>query len=183
MLRSPLSKVMGSDTTLWLGSSVTTGRGSEVEEDEDDWDSSRGCRILGIMYEDDIDVAAYCARADVDEDLVRAATRRLAEASSVAILEDLGIQMAPHSTLNSWLEKLIYLVTGNFAKQGGMNLHSSITPISTTVAATTTGATQFSLIDAKTKAIVINFPHNPTGEVLDKDTLKEISRVNCSSQN
>ena len=78
----------------------------------------------------DVDVAAYCAKADVDEDLVRAATRRLAEASSVAILEDLGIQMAPHSTLNSWLEKLIYLVTGNFAKQGGMNLHTAITAIS-----------------------------------------------------
>ena len=38
--------------------------------------------------------------------------------------------MAPHSTLNSWLEKLIYLVTGNFAKQGGMNLHTAITAIS-----------------------------------------------------
>lgn len=78
----------------------------------------------------DLDVRAYCAKADVDEDLVRAATRRLAEASSVAILEDLGIQMAPHSTLNSWLEKLLYLLTGNFAKQGGVNLHSAITPIS-----------------------------------------------------
>ncbi len=31
------------------------------EEDEDDWDSSRGCRIMGIMYEDDVDVAAYAA--------------------------------------------------------------------------------------------------------------------------
>lgn len=77
-----------------------------------------------------VDVASYCVAADVDEDLVRAATRRLAAASSVAILEDLGIQMAPHSTLNSWLEKLIYLVTGNFAKQGGMNLHTSLAAIS-----------------------------------------------------
>ena len=104
-----------------------------VQEDllDDAWlaDHANGVDEFKALVAD-IDVAGYCARADVDEDLVRAATRRLAEASSVAILEDLGIQMAPHSTLNSWLEKLIYLVTGNFAKQGGMNLHSSITPIS-----------------------------------------------------
>ena len=31
------------------------------------------------------------------------------------------MQQAPHSTLNSWLEKLLYIVTGNFAKPGGMN--------------------------------------------------------------
>ena len=40
-------------------------------------------------------------------------------ASSVSILEDLGIQQAPHSTLNSYLEKLLFLLTGNFGKPGG----------------------------------------------------------------
>ena len=38
---------------------------------------------------------------------------------SVSIFEDLGIQQAPHSTLNSYLEKLLYLLTGNFARPGG----------------------------------------------------------------
>ncbi len=71
-----------------------------------------------------VDIGAYCERADVDEDLVRAATRRIGQAGSVSVLEDLGIQMAPHSTLNSWLEKLLYLLTGNFAKKGGVNIHS-----------------------------------------------------------
>jgi anaerobic selenocysteine-containing dehydrogenase len=42
----------------------------------------------------------------------------------VSIYEDLGIQMAPHSTLNSYLEKLVVLLTGNFGIPGGMNLHS-----------------------------------------------------------
>ena len=41
---------------------------------------------------------------------------RIARAESVSILEDLGIQQAPHSTLNSYLEKLLYLLTGNFAQ-------------------------------------------------------------------
>ena len=57
---------------------------------------------------------------------MRTVARRLADASSVSILEDLGIQQAPHSTLNSYLEKLIVLLTGNFGKPGGVNLHTGI---------------------------------------------------------
>ena len=73
-----------------------------------------------------IPVADYCRRAGVEESLVRAVARRLAGAASVSILEDLGIQQAPHSTLNSYLEKLLFLLTGNFGKPGGMNLHTGI---------------------------------------------------------
>jgi anaerobic selenocysteine-containing dehydrogenase len=71
-----------------------------------------------------INVAEYCRRAGVDEELLRSATRRIASAKSVSIFEDLGIQQAPNSTLNSYLEKLLYLLTGNFAKQGAMNIHT-----------------------------------------------------------
>jgi len=71
-----------------------------------------------------VDIAASCARAGVDEALVRAAARRIAAAESVSMFEDLGIQQAPHSTLNSYLEKLVYLLTGNWAKQGAMNIHT-----------------------------------------------------------
>jgi anaerobic selenocysteine-containing dehydrogenase len=73
----------------------------------------------------EVPVADYCARCGVAEETVRAVARRIARAQSVSILEDLGIQMAPHSTLNSYLEKLIFVLTGNFAKPGAMNLHSS----------------------------------------------------------
>lgn len=73
-----------------------------------------------------IDVADYAARAGLAESQVREVARRIARASSVAMIEDLGIQQAPHSTLSSYLEKLIYLFTGNFGKRGGMNLHSSL---------------------------------------------------------
>ena len=58
-----------------------------------------------------IDVADYCARSGVAEELVRTVARRIAAAQSVSIYEDLGIQQAPHSTLNSYLEKLVYLLT------------------------------------------------------------------------
>ncbi len=72
----------------------------------------------------EVPIAEYCARAGVEESMVREVARRIGRAASVSILEDLGIQQAPHSTLSSYLEKLVYLVTGNFAKPGGTNLHT-----------------------------------------------------------
>ena len=71
-----------------------------------------------------VDVAAYCERAGVPEADVRRAVEIIGGARSVSVLEDLGIQQAPHSTLCSWLEKLLYLLTGNLGKRGGMNIHS-----------------------------------------------------------
>lgn len=67
-----------------------------------------------------IDVDRYATNCGVDPDLMRRAARRIGTASSVAIFEDLGIQMAPHSTLNSYVEKLLWVLTGNFAKEGAM---------------------------------------------------------------
>ncbi len=72
-----------------------------------------------------IDVDAWSAIAGLDPELVRTVARRIGNAASVSIFEDLGIQQAPHSTLNSYLEKLLFLVTGNFGVQGGMNLHTA----------------------------------------------------------
>ena len=69
-----------------------------------------------------VPVADYCERAGVSEELVREAARLIGTADSVAVLEDLGIEMAPHSTLNSYLEKLLYALTGNFGQAGTMNL-------------------------------------------------------------
>ncbi len=63
-------------------------------------------------------VADYAAVCGVDEELLRATARRIAAASSVAVFEDLGVQMNRHSTLTSYLEKLVWLLTGNFGKPG-----------------------------------------------------------------
>ena len=76
-----------------------------------------------------IDIAEYCAIAGVDEDLVRRATRRIAAAASVAVFEDLGVQMNRHSTLVSYLEKLVWTLTGNFANPGGQYIPSTMVPL------------------------------------------------------
>jgi formate dehydrogenase len=77
----------------------------------------------------DVPVASYAERCGVEAELIRAAARRLAGALSVSVFEDLGIQQAPHSVLSSYLNKLLWLLTGNYAKPGAMHMHSSIVPL------------------------------------------------------
>jgi anaerobic selenocysteine-containing dehydrogenase len=73
-----------------------------------------------------IDVERYAGIAGVHPDLLRTAARRIAGASSVAVFEDLGVQMSLHSTLVSYLEKLVWLLTGNFAIPGAQYVPSTI---------------------------------------------------------
>jgi anaerobic selenocysteine-containing dehydrogenase len=73
-----------------------------------------------------VDVEAYAAICDLDPDLVRRTARRIASASSVAVFEDLGVQMNLHSTLCSYLDKLLWLLTGNFANPGGQYVPTSV---------------------------------------------------------
>jgi anaerobic selenocysteine-containing dehydrogenase len=77
----------------------------------------------------DIPIAEHCQISAVSEDLVREAARRIGAAKGVAIFEDLGIQMNRHSTLNSYLNKMLWVLTGNFAKRGAQYVPASIVPI------------------------------------------------------
>jgi anaerobic selenocysteine-containing dehydrogenase len=77
----------------------------------------------------DVPVDDFATRCGVDRELLRAAARRIASAESVAVFEDLGIQQAPNSTLCSYLNKLLWILVGSFAKRGGQHLHSSFGPL------------------------------------------------------
>ena len=77
----------------------------------------------------EIPVADYCQVSGVDEGLVREAARRIGKAESVAIFEDLGIQMNRFSTLNSYLNKLLWVLTGNFAKKGAQYVPTSLVSV------------------------------------------------------
>ncbi len=76
-----------------------------------------------------VDVADYSSRCGVDEDLIRATARRIGQAESVSVLEDLGIEMAPNSTLVSYLQKLIWILVGSFGRPGAMTTHTSMVPL------------------------------------------------------
>lgn len=73
-----------------------------------------------------VDISAYAEICDVDEDLIRQVARRIASASSVAVYEDLGVQMGLNSTLVSYLDSLLWVLTGNFANPGGQYVPTSI---------------------------------------------------------
>lgn len=77
----------------------------------------------------EVPIEDYIARADVPIDEVKKVARGFARAHSACVRIDLGIQHTLHTTLNGYLEKLLYLVTGNFGRRGGNNLHASLVPI------------------------------------------------------
>ncbi|WP_320819074.1 molybdopterin-dependent oxidoreductase [Thalassolituus sp.] len=76
-----------------------------------------------------IPIEEYIAIADLDLKEVESVATGFAKAKRGCIRIDLGIQHSLHTTLNSYLEKLLYLVTGNFGKPGTNNLHTMMLPI------------------------------------------------------
>jgi formate dehydrogenase len=84
--------------------------------------------ILAVLNE--VPVGEYSGRAGLNEQMVREVARRIARASSVSVYEDLGIEQSLHSTLNSYLEKLLFVLTGNIGKAGAMNANPSLVGLS-----------------------------------------------------
>ncbi len=76
-----------------------------------------------------IDTAAALEACGVSLEEVQTTARRIAAAESVSIFEDLGVQMNRHSTLVSYLQRLIWMLTGNFAKTGAHNITTSLVPL------------------------------------------------------
>jgi len=83
-----------------------------------------------------INVAQYAKICGVDESLLRSAARRIASAKSVSMIEDLGVQMSLHSTLNSYLNRLVWLLTGNYAKKGANNAFAPLLNLSNSTRST-----------------------------------------------
>jgi anaerobic selenocysteine-containing dehydrogenase len=76
-----------------------------------------------------VPVAEYVRRTELAAADVERVARGFATASTACVRVDLGIQHTLHTTLNGYLEKLLYLVTGNFGKRGGNNLHTFLLPL------------------------------------------------------
>lgn len=76
-------------------------------------------------------IADLATRSGIDEATIRDVARRIAAASSVAILEDLGIQMAPNSTLVSYLQRVVWVLVGSYGIPGSANAHVSLVPLFT----------------------------------------------------
>lgn len=77
----------------------------------------------------EVPIAEYAARADIPLETVEQVARGFATAKTACVRVDLGVQHTLNTTLNGYLEKLLYLVTGNFGIKGGNNLHSTLIPV------------------------------------------------------
>jgi anaerobic selenocysteine-containing dehydrogenase len=78
---------------------------------------------------DAISVEDYADKAGVPAEKVREVSRLIAGASSVAYFEDLGVQMNRHSTLVSYLNRLMWILTGSYGKKGSMGAPIPFQPI------------------------------------------------------
>ena len=76
-----------------------------------------------------IDIDSYIARTELDKDTIYSIARGFAKAKAGCVRIDLGLQHSLHSTVTAYLEKMLYLLTGNFGKKGGNNIHASLLPI------------------------------------------------------
>ena len=77
----------------------------------------------------EIPIREYIEIAGVDYDLVAEVTRKMATAKTAVVRSDLGIEMSLNSTLNAYLKRLLFLLTGNFNKHGTNHLASWFVPL------------------------------------------------------
>jgi len=76
-----------------------------------------------------IPIKEYAEIAGVSYDLLYEVTHKMIAAKTVAVRSDLGIEMSLNSTLNAYLKRLLFLITGNFNKHGTNHLSSWFMPI------------------------------------------------------
>ena len=76
-----------------------------------------------------VPVAEWLAAADVGAAAFAQLVQMVMDAKAMVVRVELGIQQGLNSTLNSYLEKLLYLMTGHFSRPGTHGLHSWLAPL------------------------------------------------------
>ena len=69
----------------------------------------------------DIPVGEYADICGIDLEQIAVVAQRIAKAKSVSFFEDLGVQMSVHSTLVSYLQRLLWTMTGHYGRKGTAN--------------------------------------------------------------
>lgn len=73
-----------------------------------------------------LDVDTYAEFAGIKPEDAKKAAHAIATANKSALYEDLGVQMAPHSTLASYLNQLLVSITGHFGREGTTAILSAL---------------------------------------------------------
>ena len=76
-----------------------------------------------------INVEEYASIAGVEGEVIRKVAYGMANAKTMAVRSDLGIEQSHNSTLNAYLARLLFLITGNFGREGTNCLHTLLLPL------------------------------------------------------
>jgi anaerobic selenocysteine-containing dehydrogenase len=76
-----------------------------------------------------VPVAQWAAAADVTVADIERAAGMIHAAKAMTVRVELGIQQGANSTLNSYLEKLLIMLSGSFGRKGTNQLHSWLAPL------------------------------------------------------
>jgi anaerobic selenocysteine-containing dehydrogenase len=76
-----------------------------------------------------IPIDAWADTADVPLAQIEQCVDMIVAANAMTVRVELGIQQGVHSTLNSYLEKLLIMLTGSFDRKGTNQLHSWLVPL------------------------------------------------------
>jgi anaerobic selenocysteine-containing dehydrogenase len=76
-----------------------------------------------------IPVEAWAKAADIPLDQIARCADMIVAAKAMTVRVELGIQQGVNSTLNSYLEKLLIMLTGSFGRRGTNQLHSWLVPL------------------------------------------------------
>jgi anaerobic selenocysteine-containing dehydrogenase len=76
-----------------------------------------------------IPVERWAAAADIPLEQIERCADMIQAAGAMTVRVELGIQQGVNSTLNSYLEKLLIMLTGSFGRKGTNQLHSWLVPL------------------------------------------------------
>jgi anaerobic selenocysteine-containing dehydrogenase len=76
-----------------------------------------------------VPIEAWAQAADIPLEEIERCADMITEAKAMTVRVELGIQQGVNSTLNSYLEKLLIMLTGSFGRKGTNQLHSWLQPL------------------------------------------------------
>lgn len=125
--RADIHVALKPGTDVWCISAVL-GRLVQSDGIATDWLGEHATGYERVIEQlSAVPVEEYAAFAGVPIEQIDAVADALAGTNRVAVAEDLGIEMSPHSTLCSYLNMLIFLLTGAYGVEGGVYLITGLT--------------------------------------------------------
>jgi len=102
----------------WLFAAIAATIVQQEMYDKDFLDKHIASHETLFQALEDIDIASFADICGISGQKIQETAQLIADSERVAVLEDLGIQMNRHSTLVSYLQRLMWVLTGNYGRPG-----------------------------------------------------------------